>query len=280
MIKCALSACSDFDHARRPYAGVLIRTLEELGIQVSRTSTVITSHTRPSPEEKAAELNAFYEDHDLSRIYDMSGGNSAHELLPYLDYDAISRSQTVYYGYSDLTVILNAVYAKTGKKGVLWSVMNLLRSASGQQRKCFDTPDMYRFRTRFLQGFHMEGILVGGNVRCLLKLENTAYFPDLHDKLLLLEARSGDEEQIGTYFARLHRLGAFEQIKGVILGTFTALEKQGGDPWKLLKDYIPDNLPAVKTDEIGHGGNSKAVWIGACYQLDASMERSEAPGNE
>ena len=275
MIQAALSACSDFDHSRRMYAGVLTRALEELQIQVLRTSTVITSRDTVGPREKAEELNSFFADPGTSRIYDMSGGNSAEELLPYLDYEAIGSSPAVFYGYSDLTVILNGIFARTGKEGVLWSVMNLLRSDSVQQRSRLDTADMYRFRIQFLQGSHMEGTLLGGNIRCFLKLAGTAYFPDLQDKLLLLEARSGEEAQIRSYFSRLQQLGAFDRVRGIVLGTFTVLEKNGGNPWELLKDFIPERLPVAGTAEVGHGGNSRAVRIGGYYRLDASLGTAE-----
>ena len=37
----------------------------------------------------------------------------------------------------------------------------------------------------------MEGIVVGGNIRCLLKLAGTPYWPDMREKILLLESFGG-----------------------------------------------------------------------------------------
>ncbi len=34
----------------------------------------------------------------------------------------------------------------------------------------------------------MDGIVVGGNIRCLLKLAGTPYWPDMREKILLLES--------------------------------------------------------------------------------------------
>ena len=45
------------------------------------------------------------------------------------------------------------------------------------------------------------------------------------------------------------------------LGTVTTLEKNGGDVCKLVKEYAGD-LPIGKTNEIGHGNDSKAIKIG------------------
>ena len=43
------------------------------------------------------------------------------EILEYLDYDVISNSNVIYAGYSDLTVITNAIFAITGKKRLFLS---------------------------------------------------------------------------------------------------------------------------------------------------------------
>lgn len=269
METCVLTACSNpLDSARRQYVRHLSRTLEGLGLEVQQSRYLLSHGNEATPEEKASELNELFSEPGISRIYDMSGGDVAHELLPFLDYEAIGRSEADFYGYSDLTVIHNAIYAKTGKTGVLWSPMNLLRSDSEGQKARFDKPDMFRFQTEFLQGNHMEGTVLGGNTRCFLKLAGTPYFPDLTGKILLLEARSGDEQQILAYFARLDLLGVFEQVSGMILGTFSQLERGGISPWDLLRGKLPKDLSVAKTAEIGHGPKSRAVRIGGIYQLD------------
>ena len=111
----------------------------------------------------------------------------------------------------------------------------------------------------------MEGVVVGGNIRCFLKLAGTPYFPKLKDKLLMLEAYGGEAEQIITYFSQLQQIGAFEAISGIILGTFTKLEEKQADPvvYELLKSFISKELPVIKTPQIGHGKDSRAILIGA-----------------
>ena len=110
----------------------------------------------------------------------------------------------------------------------------------------------------------MKGIVVGGNIRCFLKLAGTEYFPDLSEKLLLLEAFGGDEAKIRTYLAQLSQLNAFEKINGIILGTFTDMEKNNIHPTveQMVLDITNKSLPIAKTYEIGHSGNSKAIFIG------------------
>ena len=84
---------------------------------------------------------------------------------------------------------------------------------------------LFDLRYEFLRGREMGGIIIGGNVRCLLKLAGTPFWPDMKDKILFLEALGGDEGSLRTYFAQLEQLGAFRQIAGVLLGTFTRFEE-------------------------------------------------------
>lgn len=254
-----------------------------------------------SPLEKARELMEFYEDASIKVIFDISGGDLANTILPYLDYERIASVKKQFWGYSDLTTVINAIYTKTQKVSVLYQIRNLLYEYSSSQKKdfiqeCFvkdlkgtinndeekiaeayrlydlssnESTGLYHFPYKFYQGENMEGIVVGGNIRCFLKLAGTEYFPDVTDKILLLEARSGNTAQIVTYFAQLEQLDVFKKVKGILFGTFTQMEReqQMPDVYSLLKRYIKRELPVVKTEYIGHGEDSKAIQIGERYKF-------------
>ena len=110
----------------------------------------------------------------------------------------------------------------------------------------------------------MQGVVIGGNIRCFLKLAGTEYMPDFKDKILLLESRSGRVPQMETYLSQLQQLGAFEQISGILLGTFTQMEEEQCKPEmpELLLNYVGEDMPIAVTREIGHGMDAKAIMIG------------------
>ncbi|MCR5468485.1 MAG: LD-carboxypeptidase [Lachnospiraceae bacterium] len=221
-------------------------------------------------EERAADLMRFYTDDSIKAIYDISGGDLANGVLKYLDYDLIARSDKLFWGYSDLTTIINAIYTMTGKPSVLYQVKNMVFSQADLQIKRFadylggNTEPLFKLAYKFLQGNHMEGVVVGGNIRCFTKLAGTKYWPDMAGKILLLEALGGGSAQIATLFTQLEQIGVFDKVSGVILGTFTNYEKEDYEltVYDLLKMHIPDMLPVASTKEIGHGHDSKAIVIG------------------
>ena len=116
-----------------------------------------------------------------------------------------------------------------------------------------------------MQKDYLEGVVIGGNIRCFLKLAGTPYMPDFKDKVLFLESRSGGPAQMITFLNQYKQMGAFKQIKGLILGNFTQMESEGSVPSieELVMQIVDrTDLPIVKTSEIGHGADSKAILIG------------------
>ncbi|AIY80588.1 LD-carboxypeptidase family protein [Clostridium botulinum 202F] len=103
-----------------------------------------------------------------------------------------------------------------------------------------------------------------------LKLAGTEYIPKFKDKILLLESLSGDVAKMATYLTHYKQLGVFKEIKGIILGNFTEMENNQYSPSiiELVKDIVSDeNMPIVKTSEIGHGPDSKCIIIGENIEL-------------
>lgn len=223
-----------------------------------------------SAMERAQALMDFYRDDSVKGIFDISGGDIANGILPFLDYETIAAGEKKFWGYSDLTTVINAIYTKTGQPSVLYQICNMMYDHAEEQQENFksaifgSSEELFRFPYVFLQGNSMEGIMVGGNVRCLLKLTGTAYFPALTDRILLLESMGGAAPQMLTYFSQLQQLGAFEQVRGILLGTFTQMEQEKWKPdvWTLLKGFIRPDLPVAKTAFVGHGTDSRAVLLG------------------
>ena len=225
--------------------------------------------------KRAKALMNLYKDDEIEAIFDISGGDVANEILSYLDFDIIGKSKKQFFGYSDLTTIINGIYAETNKTSVLYQVRNLMYDDAENQIKYLtntlinNTKDLFDFKYHLIQGEPTNGIVVGGNIRCLLKLAGTKYWPDMTDKILLLEAYSGMFPQLITYFSQLKQLEVFDQIKGILLGTFTELEGAGyGEALiELVKEVVGGNLTVAKTYEIGHGTNSKGIVIGSEIHL-------------
>ena len=221
-------------------------------------------------KERADALMKFYQDNEIKGIFDISGGDVANGILPYLNYDVIANHSKLFWGYSDLTTVINAIYQKTGKASVLYQIRNLMYDYKEQQIADFRNTimdsgsDLFHIDYQFVQQREMQGVVVGGNIRCFLKLAGTEYMPELEGKILLLESFSGTVAKMETYICQLQQMGAFDKIAGLLLGTFTEMEKEECIPTieTLFKRAVGKDLPIVVTKDIGHGTDSKGILIG------------------
>lgn len=272
-MRVGISACSDGQFIEWKKQNEELKAfIGELGIEAVFAEHIYAQKDSFSgtDKERAEDLMSFYKDDSIEAIYDISGGDLANGILKYLDWNLIANTDKTFWGYSDLTTIINAIFTKTGKTSVLYQVKNMVYAEAELQRKRFadyvseKNNNLFDVKYSFLQGEKMNGVVVGGNIRCFLKLAGTEYWPDMTGKVLLLEAYSGEISQIATLFSQLEQMGVFGQVAGILLGTFTEFEKSGATQsvFDLLKEHIPETLPVAQTSEIGHGADSKAIVIG------------------
>ncbi|WP_370772555.1 S66 peptidase family protein [Clostridium sp.] len=231
----------------------------------------VNSPFNGSAKDKGKAFMNLYKNDEVKAIFDISGGDLANEVLDYLDYNYIAQNPKPVFGYSDLTTVLNAIYAKTNNSVYLYQVRNLIYSDSENQKANFinslfnSTDDLFNFSYKFIQGKSIEGIVIGGNIRCLLKLAGTKYMPDFTDKVLFLESMGGEAGLMSAFLNQLKQMGVFDKIQGLILGTFTKMQESNISPTieeLVVKIINNPNLPIAKTEEIGHGANSKCIVIG------------------
>ena len=86
---------------------------------------------RRDPRRRAGMLNRAFADPGVEAVVDVSGGDLANEVLSYLDWGTIAANPKPVVGYSDLTCVLNAIVARTGRTAVLWNAMAGLHRGFG-----------------------------------------------------------------------------------------------------------------------------------------------------
>ncbi|CBY74669.1 TPA: LD-carboxypeptidase [Listeria monocytogenes] len=245
---------------------------KEFGLQVVFAKTIFQIDDSPfsgTPEERAAELMKLYQNMDVKMIFDISGGDAANQVLPHLNFNIIKKAAKPFIGYSDLTVILNAIFAKTKQPGFNYLLRNLVSEASEIQRVQFQQTffeNQIAINGKSLTEFEWSaGEVVGGNIRCFLKLAGTEFMPDVSNKIILLESLGGKEAKIASYVAQLEQLGVFSKCLGIVVGEHTEAEKNGEyDRIGILYQQIglKYKLPVFRTKEIGHSSEAKPCLIG------------------
>ena len=231
-----------------------------------------------SAEVRAQEVMNFFRDESIKAIFDISGGDLSNEILDYLDYDIIKKHIKPFFGYSDLSVVLNTITAKTGEPTYLYQILNITGNEdikdSFKKTILNNKSNLVNISWEFFQGEEISGIVAGGNIRCFLKLAGTQYFPDLENRVLFLEGLGTTVESLITHLAQLKQMGVFDKISGLLLGTFTNIEKiyNKNDIYSIVKDFTAKDLPVAKTSEVGHDINSKMITIGGRINIEKLSE--------
>ncbi|MBQ6321521.1 MAG: LD-carboxypeptidase [Lachnospiraceae bacterium] len=273
--KAALVACSDpVPEKRLPGILQVADILREEGLDVEM-DPVFFGQQAWDASSKANSLNRCFQDPEMDYIFDVSGGDLANFVLPWLDFEAIGNSRAVFHGYSDLTTIINGIIARTGRPAVNYQIRNVLYEHAQEQRKYLrevvlpGKESVSDLEIAFLRGDVMEGRIVGGNIRCFLKLAGTPYWPDVTGSILLLESMGGGVFQMMTALQQYQQMGVFEKINGILLGTFSTMEAEGLNPpiEEVVMRIVPKTLPIARTRLIGHYTSAKAIMLGRAFVL-------------
>lgn len=221
----------------------VIQWLSDLGYAVDVSPYL---YVDSSPKQRALIWNQWMKE-DIEYIFDVSGGDLANETIPYLDFDAYLNSHTVFHGYSDLTCVLNALAPM--RDAILFQICGNTNQ--------IDIENYLRGNPNHL----LQTKALGGNIRCLLKLAGTSYFPNLNGQPLFLESHSGNAYRIRTYFAQLEMMDVFSKVKSLTLGQFTQLDEEGNRfvLYEITKKYA---IPIYDNIHIGHSKDSKAMIVG------------------
>jgi len=259
--------------------------LERLGFKIKFGANIQkdTYGYAASAEERAADLNALVADDSVQMIL-FSGGNSAVEILPYIDYESIRRNPKLFNSYSDATPILNAIYAQTGLVtyyGVgIHSFVDLRHYdymqfcshfVEGHSAVQFISDSQWRT----LYGGSCEGILIGGYSSLFgLMIANKYFSYDAGKKYLLFLEDHEKYSKVGavsTYLAYIGQSSFMHNVVGLIFGHYSA--NVPDDLYRCLERFgARHNIPVVYTDDFGHGTRHAILPVGLNAKLDADKQ--------
>lgn len=242
-------------------------------------------HTAGTVEERMNDLNWALEDQEIDLILPVFGGYNSNQLLDKIDFSKISQLKKIM-GFSDTTSLLSAMANFTPFEvyhGPSFSVFcdpNLfdytLRNCSAvlrgetvvYQDPLFTADDLWYLKQGYgpreiIQGkswkTYQEGEavskVIGGNIETLSCLAGTNYFPEVDEKILILEDGFSDNPaRFHRSMTQFYQMGIFDKIKGLILGKNPSTSALSEDALKtILNDVIKnDKLPVIYSIHCSH----------------------------
>jgi len=264
---------------------------ENFHLSYSARSHELDKYHSSSITSRVSDLHEAFLDPNVKMIISCLGGFNANQILPYLDYELIANHPKIICGYSDITALLNAIYARTGLityHGPHFSTFGFNKDNEYTKNALFKcikdkkpfavSPSQNTDKYHIIQEGTCEGIIIGGNLCTLNLLQGTPYMPNIRSKILFLE----DDNIMGQYFSYefernlvslLQSEGA-ESVKGIILGKF---DKSCGMTLERVADIVcgkvPPNIPVVFGVDFGHVFPIITFPIGGTAQITANREK-------
>jgi muramoyltetrapeptide carboxypeptidase len=264
-----------------------IHYLQDMGFQV-KCGAHIHANTlgyAADPQEKADDINHMFADPEIKAIICAQGGDTANAPLNLIDWEVIQHNPKIFLGLSDITVLLNAIYHRTGLitfhgNDILWGFGNNLDEYEQSEitRTLIDAeigPFPHHGERSTIRGGQASGKLLGGNLRCLLKLAGTPYWPDFSGAILFLEAYEISASACYTAFLQLDHMGIFDQIHGAVVGYIYSMQ-HNNEPHPHMEDILlevtrDDHFPILKMNDFGHVCPNTVLPVGGEVLLDANI---------
>lgn len=213
-------------------AGLAALAARGLTVEPGRARAVAHGFLAGTDDERADELNALLRRDDLDAIVCLRGGYGLLRLLDRIDYEAARAHPKLVVGYSDVTALLFALWAKAGVPGLSgpmvapdWPHLDAETEAQFWRLAGGDAPVEIAGpggeRPAGLQGGDAEGTLLAGNLALVTALLGTPFLPDLTGAILVVEDVGEAPYRIDGMLARLRLAGVLERLGGVVFGLFT-----------------------------------------------------------
>lgn len=260
-----------------------------------------------SINQRIVDFHNAIADENVDIILSVLGGYNCNQLLNYINYDLVKNNPKIICGYSDITVLLNAIYAKTGimtflgptfhsfsMKVGLEDTIKYFERAINEESYYLEDPELYssdrwyddQDNRIFLKNKgcivinegKTEGTIIGGNLCSFNLLQGTPYMPSLKNKILFIEEDSLVGEEFPYEFDRnlvsLIQQKDFDKIKGIVIGRCQIQTGMNLKKWKKILDKKElKNIPIIINANFGHTIPNATIPIGGYCYIDTSKRK-------
>lgn len=235
-------------------------------------------------EQRASDLMMMFQNEQVKMILPTRGGTGVAGILPYLDYQVIRDHPKILTGYSDITVLLNALHQLVDL--ITFNSLLLIDFKPETPAYNFDqffaATSLYSLTRPILNPPGMTlisrvpgnvtGPLVGGNLTSFVDSLGTPFEIDTRGKIIVLEETHEPTNTVYRYLNDLKLAGKFRDCIGIIMGECTGCQAAYGKSYEdIINEFIvPLGKPLITNLATGHGLYKAALPIGATVNLDST----------
>lgn len=227
--------------------------------------------------QKSLALQGLWQRKDIKAIWAAGGGNRSTHLLEMINFEKLKANPKILIGFSDVTALINAVYAHcdiTTLHGPVFKNLHkyneldhLLHILNGKIVNYPVTND------NIINHGQAEAIMTGGNLSLFQYMPSTLPNHFAENSIIFLEDCNEELSRIDRMLLHLKRTGTFEKAKALVFGQFSDLQESGRPFGYSLKEIIQEHtegldIPILYNMPFGHAKQLYTMPIGTRARID------------
>jgi len=242
-------------------------------------------------DERLEDLSGFLRDATIPAIWCARGGYGTGRIVDRLDLEPLRHRPKAVIGYSDITILHAALFAKIRlaawhgplvselgnpalyDEAFLWSALS---GDGGGLSWPLQGTEIHRPGTA-------EGILVGGCLSVLVGLVGTPYEPPMDGSILFWEEVHEEPYRIDRLLGHLRLAGWLKRLGGMVVGRPVDCAPQDPKNDVPLREIVETHLagtdyPVVLDFPAGHCPGKTTLPLGRVVRLDTGSMRMDVSG--
>ncbi len=265
-----------------------VAIIQEMGFELKlpRNLWPGNGYLADTDRNRAVEFHRMWADPGVSALLALRGGFGSLRLLPFLSPTEIRKENKLFIGFSDITILLQALL-QTNKLMSLHgpvlcsladmnrdSLRNFYACVTGNWDKALVLPQVEVLRG----GDMVRGRLIGGNLSSLISTLATGADQDWKDSIVFLEDVGEPLYRIDRMLTQLWHCGKLGEAAGFLLGDFSLREQDSLEKirfheaiWKRFLELTEAaQQPVWGNFPVGHGSENLSLPYGAMAAMDSS----------
>ncbi len=226
-----------------------------------------------SKEERLQDLQWALNDNNIRAVFCARGGYGSVHLIDHISFNRFTKNPKWIVGFSDITVLLNHIYAKYKIPSIHGVMPNSFNTATPESLDSlfkileFGSIEYSVLQHEYLQYSNIQAPIIGGNLSLIYSLMGSKSLPNSLNKILFIEDIAEYKYHIDRMLYSLKRSGYLSKLNGLIIGGFTGIKDTTAPFGKTVTEIIVEsiqeyNIPVLRTFSAGHLQHNLPLIIG------------------
>lgn len=264
-----------------------VALLQSMGYKIKLSNCTVKNWQRyaGTDEARAKALQDMLDDDEINAIMFGCGGYGAIRMMDKINWEKFCQNPKWLIGFSDLTALHCHIHTNFGIPTIHGPMCCSLNSATQQTKQKLKSILNGETINYIVGGYAMNregtasGKLIGGNLTMIASMQGSKSALNTAGKILLIEDTGEYKYSIDRLMMNLKRSGMFDNLAGIIFGSFTATRTSNEVHYaasveEILMEKVAEyNYPVCFHFPAGHQKQNLPLKLGVTYNIEINKNQ-------